>query len=411
MLAWSHQVNAQATYRVSWNSVDSERDNPNGPAGYGYQPFYISSNYFGGRYDTINARTDLWLSKGNLLTAGYEWEREHYRNHATDENPDPAFRTDALTAASQHSHALFFQDQLRFFNERLQVSLSGRMQHFNLSAPTFEGGAPQYGGAKFESPQNAYTGDAALSYFIPSSNTKLRAHVGNGYRAPSLYERVGASFFFGEFSAYGDPRLRPERSIAADAGFDQYFANSKVRISGTAFYTRLQEVIGFASLVNDPYGRWGGYVNTGGGLARGVEISGEARPWRTMLLQAGYTYTNADERASILADGSVRSIRVFPHAVSFVATQQVGKRVQVTADFFGANEMVSGTFFVGTGTRPYRFDGPRKLDLSGSYTLPVSEKVSVRLFVRAENLLNQAYYEDGFRTPGCWASAGMKMLF
>ena len=411
MLNWNHQVSPRAGYRLSWHNLRSERDNLDGPAGYGYQPSFDSSNYFRGLYDTLNARTDLWLSRGNLLTAGYEWERESYRNHATDQNPSADSRTDALTTAQQRSHAVFVQDQARFFSDRLQISVSGRLQHFNLFAPTFAGGTAQYQGAEFKSPQNAYTGDAALSYYLASSGTKLRAHVGNGYRAPALYERVGASFFWGEFSAYGDPRLRPERSIAVDAGFDQYFAYSKVRVSGTVFYTRLQEVIGYASLVNDPFGRWGGYLNIGGGLARGLELSGEARPWRSMLLQSSYTYTNADERKSILTDGGVRAIRVFPHAVTFVATQQLTKRTQITADFFGANEMISGTFFVGAGTRPYRFDGPRRLDLSASYTKPVSEKVDLRFFVRAENVLNRTYYEDGFRTPKCWATAGMKLLF
>ncbi len=205
--------------------------------------------------------------------------------------------------------------------------------------------------------------------------------------------------------------MRPERSLAVDAGFDQYFVNSKVRVSGTVFYTRLQEVIGFASLMNDPFGRGGGYVNTGGGLARGVELSGEARPWRSMLLQSSYTYTNADERVSILTNGGIRAIRVFPHAVTFVATQQLTKRTHVTADFFGADEMISGTFFVDSGTRPYRFDGPRKLDVSASYTKPLSENVNLRFFVRAENVLNRTYYEDGFRTPKCWATAGMKVVF
>jgi len=411
LLAWNHQLSPRTGYRVSWHNLTSGRNNLDGPAGYGYQPGFDSSNDFRGRYDTLNARADVWLTRGNMLTGGYEWERESYRNHATDRNPDALSRTDALTTAQQRSHAVFVQNQARLLGDRLQVMVSGRLQHFNLLAPAFAGGAPLYQGVEFKSPQNAYTGDASVSYFIPWSNTKIRAHAGNGYRAPALYERVGASFFWGAFSAYGDPRLRPERSVAIDGGLDQYFANSKVRVSGTVFYTRLQEVIGFVSLVGDPFGRWGGYANTGGGLARGVELSGEARPWRSMLLQSSYTYTNADERQPILTDGSVRVIRVFPKAVAFVATQQLTKRTAVTADFFGADEMISGTFFVGSGTRPYRFRGPRKLDLAASYTHPVNEKVSLRFFVRAENVLNRSYYEDGFRTPKCWAAGGMKVIF
>ena len=64
--------------------------------------------------------------------------------------------------------------------------------------------------------------------FHPQTNTKLRGHVGRGYRAPSLYERFGSGFdsFFG-YTTYGDPRLESEHSIAFDAGIDQSFGTER----------------------------------------------------------------------------------------------------------------------------------------------------------------------------------------
>lgn len=411
MLAWTQQLAPRASYRVAYHNLYSRRDNRNGPAGVGFQPSFNNSNLFAGRYDTLQARIDVALSRTNLLTAGYEWEREDYDNHATDENPLTAARVDARTGVRQRSHTLFMQDQMRFFGDRLLVNLSGRWQGFQLDRPSFSGGAPQYTGISLTAPPNAYTGDAALAYMFPARGTKLRAHIGNGYRAPSLYERLGTSFFFGAFSAFGDPRLASERTLAFDFGADQYFANNRYRLGATYFYTRLQSIIGFSSLTNDPFGRWGGYVNTGGGLARGVEITGEARPSRTLLVQGSYVHTNAIERRPILLDGNTRTIRVLPHAFTLVATQQISRRWQLTADFLGGSSYLSGTFFVGGGTRPYRFDGPRKLDTSLSYTRPLRDELSLRFFLRAENVLNQRYYEDGFRTPRLWATAGMKLLF
>lgn len=411
VLAWTQQIAPRASYRVAYHHLRSERDNRNGPAGVGFQSGFGSSNRYDGQYDTLQARLDVALARTNLLSVGYEWEGEEYDNLATDENPNLASRVNARTGVRQRSHAIYVQDQLRFFSDRLLVNLSGRWQGFQLDRPTFTGGAPQYGGAALETPPNAYTGDASLAYMFPRSGTKLRAHIGNGYRAPSLYERLGTSFFFGAFSAYGDPRLAPERTVAFDFGLDQYFSNSRYRLGATYFYTRLQSIIGFSSLSNDPFGRWGGYVNTGGGLARGVEITGEARPARQLLVQGSYVYTNAIERRPILLDGNVRTIRVLPHAVTIVATQQITRRWQVTADFLGGSSYLSGTFFVGGGTRPYRFDGPRKLDTAVSYTLPAGEGKNLRFFLRAENVLNQRYYEDGFRTPRLWATAGMKLSF
>ena len=82
-------------------------------------------------------------------------------------------------------------------------------------------------------------GDGSAAYFVRQTGTKFRAHVGRGYRAPSLYERFGSGFdsFFG-YSAYGDPRLEPERTITFDAGMEQTFARGKARASATYFYAR-----------------------------------------------------------------------------------------------------------------------------------------------------------------------------
>ncbi len=411
LASWSEQLAPRATLRVSYQGLVSNRDNLNGPAGPGYQPMFNTSTAFGGRVDTLNARADVAFARLHWASAGYEFERESYDNPSTDANPDPTQRLNARTAAAQRSHSFFAQDQLRWFDSRLQLSLSGRFQRFDLSMPTFFGGAPQYAGATLATPPDAYTGDAALSYILSGSMTKFRAHAGNAYRAPSLYERFGAYFYGGFFGALGDPRLHPERSIGLDFGLDQYFANNKLRASATYFYTRLQEVIGYGNTPNDPFGRYGGYLNTGGALARGVELSAEARPARNTSLQASYTYTNAIERNSSLIGGTLASIRFFPHQVTAVATQQLTRRLTLTADWLWANHYIGGTFFAGSGIRPYLFDGPRKLDAALNYTRPLTERITARFFVRAENLLNQRYYEEGFRTPRLWASVGVKFLF
>ena len=75
---------------------------------------------------------------------------------------------------------------------------------------------------------------------IRKTNTKLRGHVGRGYRAPSLYERFGSGFdsTFG-YTTYGDPRLAPEHSISFDGGVDQTFAKGRVRASATLLLHQL----------------------------------------------------------------------------------------------------------------------------------------------------------------------------
>src|SRR5262249_62023179 len=115
------------------------------------------------------------------------------------------------------------------------------LQGFDLSAPRFTGGAPRYVGVSFDAPPKAYTGDGSAAYLFRATNTKLRAHVGNGYRGPSLFERFGAFFFGGGFTPIGDPRLGPERSVAVGGGVDQGLSRGQARRGATDFFTPLQD--------------------------------------------------------------------------------------------------------------------------------------------------------------------------
>jgi hypothetical protein len=72
-------------------------------------------------------------------------------------------------------------------------------------APPTEARAAPYAGLGSDSPPNAYTGDGSLAYLFRARGTKLRAHVGNGYRKPSLYKRFGTFFSH----AFGDSARRP----------------------------------------------------------------------------------------------------------------------------------------------------------------------------------------------------------
>ena len=415
LVTLTHQLTPGTTLRGHYHGFTTSRDNRDGPAGPSFfQPMFNNSNLFDGRVDTAGARGDFAMGGRNLLSLGYEYERETFDNRSRDENPSMIARMSARTQIAQGSHAAFAQHQTRLFTDRLQVSLSGRVQRFGLNQPSFEGGAPGYATVRLAAPPNAYTGDIAFSYFIPTTGTKLRSHFGNAYRAPSLYERFGTSFYGGFFSPYGDPRLAPERSLSVDAGFDQYFAGSKVRVSGTYWYTRLQQVIAFdfsgaINAATDPFGRFGGYRNTGGGLSRGVELSVEANPRRGTRFSSSYTYTNADERNSSLLGGSVRSIRVSNHMMTFTATQSLTRRLDVTFDLFAASDYLYPLYL--NGSRAFSFNGPVKADISATYTLPVAENRSVQFFARVDNMLNRTYYEDGFRNPKAWAIGGIRVLF
>lgn len=397
-------------YSISYQGLDTRRSNSNGPAGVGFQPFGGSTRTLDdGTIHTLNVQTDFRLGKYNFINAGYEFENATFVNRSL--SFDPA--DNSSTNVSERSNTFFAQDQLRFLEDRLQISAAFRAQFFSLRTPKFTptAGAP-YGGIVFESPGAAYTGDGSMAYLLRATNTKLRAHIGNGYRAPSLFERFGTSFFGGFFSPLGDPRLRPERSIAFDAGIDQSLSDNRLRLSATYFYTRLQEVIGFdfSGAINpqtDPFGRFFGYLNTGGGLARGLELSATLSPTRTLDVFASYTSTNSDQRTSQVSGSGVISSLVIPdHQFSAVVTQRIGRRAFINFDLTATSDYLAPVF-----PAVYRFRSLIKADLGGSYELPLTDRQRLRLFGYVDNLFDRQNFESGFRTPGRTGRAGASFSF
>ncbi len=414
-LAFAQRPSEAFGYTVSYHGLvtrNSFREGPSvpgDPADFFFEPRGSTVNDFDGSVHTLTARADFRLGRHNLVDVGYEFERENFFTRFLDVTP----AGNSSAEVDERSHSFFIQDQLRFLDDRLQLSAAFRAQTFRLGSPRFtpSAGAP-YAGLAFDSPPNAYTGDGSVAYLFRSSGTKLRGHVGNGFRKPSLYERFGTfySSFFG-YSALGDPRLAPERSIAFDAGVDQTLASNRVRLSATYFYTRLQEVVSFGDTPGDPFGRFSGFVNTGGGLARGVELSGEFAPSRSLrplrLVHAHEQRPAARGRrgrpARLRRRGSpVHARRDRTHRLARRGQLRPRRLLRLSrADFRPA------TF----ANRAYRFDGMRKGDVTGSYTLPLSESRRLRLFGKIENVFGQDYYENGFRTPGRQARAGAALHF
>ena len=412
-LIFSQRPTERFGYTITYQGNRTDGTFRNGPGGTSaFEPFGNTRSDLAGRTHTLNARADLRLGRAQLLTAGYEFERERFINRSFPETPADNSAVDV----SENSHAFFAQDQIRLLDGRLQLSAAFRAQHFTLSAPRFTPAATSpYASFNFNAPPNAYTGDGSIAYLFRATGTKLRGHVGNGYRAPSLFERFGTSFFGGGFSAFGDPRLRPDRSIAFDAGIDQTLAHNRVRAAATYFYTRLQEVIAFdfSGLVTqpDPFGRFGGYANTRGGLARGVELSLNTTPVRALDLSAAYTYTNADERVPRVGN-VLRSFAIPAHQFSFVATGRAGTRVLLNFDLTASSNYLVGIFNPQTfGSNVFRFRGLRKADAGASYTLPLNDARSLRFFGYVDNLFGQEYFENGFRTPGRTGRAGAQFSF
>ncbi|HVS21018.1 MAG TPA: TonB-dependent receptor, partial [Pyrinomonadaceae bacterium] len=402
----SHQVNDKLSYTIAYQHVGTQRRNYNGPridpkfaVFYPFGDFaFLSVN--NGATDTLDARANLRLGRHNLATAGFEYEHE-----SIFQSSIPSFSSVNNTTDRQRTFAVFAQDQIFLLDDRLQISLGARGQFFSVSA------ADRPGFLGTVTPEKSLTGDGAIVYFMRSSGTKLRAHVGNGFRAPSLFERFGQGTFARlGFTRFGDSTLRAEQAISFDAGIDQRVARDRARFGVTYFYTRLQRVIAFKSFIVDPLGvgRFSGFVNQPGGISRGVETYVEAAPWRGADWRASYTYTNSDR---FVSSRGLQPEYVIPKHLFGMTLNQRYRSFLVSFDINRTGSYIAPVF---ENDFPFRtaeltFPGYTKADLFGSYERAMTERITITLFAGAENLFDAKYFENGFRAPGFMGRGGVNL--
>jgi iron complex outermembrane receptor protein len=398
------EVSDQLSYTIAYQHVSVDRRNFNGPLidpkFAAFYPFgdFVFDSVNNGTTDTLDARANLRLGRHNLATAGFEYEDE-----SIFQSSIPSFSSVNNTTDRQRTFAVFGQDQLFLFDERLQISLGVRGQSFRISA------ADRPGFLTAVTPNNSVTGDGSAAYFIRHSGTKLRAHVGNGFRAPSLFERFGeGTFSHLGFLRFGDPTLRAEQSIGFDAGFDQHVAGERARFGVTYFYTHLQRAIAFTSFTVDPLGlgRFSGYENQRGGISRGVESYVEAAPFRGADWRASYTYTNSDRFVGSLG---FQPEYVIPKHLFGMTLNQRYRQFLFSLDLNRTGAYIAPVF---ENNFPFRtaeltFPGFTKVDFFGSYERSLTERVTATFFAGAENLFDVTYYENGFRAPGIVARGGV----
>lgn len=406
-------ISSTLSVQAYYSGLTTRRRDDNGLLGAGFQS--ESASIFEGTIHTANVHADWHANSYNRLTAGYEFEHENFRN----EGLSPSGTEDFFTDASQSSSTLFFQDLVSLHEGRLQIAGGFRAQFYSLGTPGFSLSNAPYTNLTLEGIPSAITFDGSASYFIRRTGTKFRTHAGNGYRVPSLYERLGTffnTFPSNSFVALGDPFLRPERTVAFDAGIEQFLFGRKALVSAVYFYTKLTDIIGFGNAVADVGSTprpFGGYENQKGGVARGVELSGEVKPTSSTTVYASYTFTNGDQLTpQVSGSGVYRSLGIPDHQFTFNITQRI-RNFWVNADLLGTSSYLAPVFSNASfNSYVYRFDGNRRLDLTAGYTFRFdSAKYSVRVFGTVENLFDKEYFENGFRTPGRTGRAGLSFAF
>ncbi|HJQ26773.1 MAG TPA: TonB-dependent receptor [Blastocatellia bacterium] len=353
------------------------------------------------------------LGRSNLLTGGVDFEHESGVF-------DDGF---SRVSPTRNNLGLYVQDQLAW-RERVFVTAGVRVERNTADVPadlrtaliSLGSNAPagQVGFGTSANPRLA----ASLLVRRHRENavvgaTRIKATFGTGIKEARLIEAFSPSTFF-----LGNPTLNPERAISFDAGLSQEFWGRRASVDLTYFDNRFRDQIAF---VFDPAtfgpvklsdGTLTNFVNVERSTARGLELTGAARPVRQWRLQASYTFLRS--RLERAADALNREIGLpllrRPRHAGTVEASWVADRWDLTLEgsILGRRrdiDPVTGARFDATG-RAFFNDGYAKLNLAGAYRL----SRALQLFARVENLLNQDYQEVlGYPAYRLNFSAGLRV--
>ncbi|HEY8255066.1 MAG TPA: TonB-dependent receptor, partial [Rhizomicrobium sp.] len=250
-----------------------------------------------------------------------------------------------------------------------------------------------FGGGFFNSASiryddNSRFGDKTTWRVAPAwaiGDTKLKASVGTGFKAPALQQLYGT---FG-----GNVNLKPETSFGYDVGVEQSFLGGALTGGVTWFRNDVKNLI-----VSGPAPAFQ-LMNIGRARTDGVESSLDWKALETLTVRVSYTYTDALDAATHLV-----LLRRPRHKASLGADWQATADLSLNATLLCVGPQIDGN---------RDFSIPRlkmpdtvTLDLAASYRL--TENWSV--FGRIENATDTNYQSpDGFLRPGIGAYGGIKV--
>jgi len=239
------------------------------------------------------------------------------------------------------------------------------------------------------------------------SGTRLRFSYATGFKEPRLEET-----FAGPPFSIPNPGLKPERTRAFEAGFEQNLFASRYSITATYFNNLFYDRIDYPF---DPKTFIGQYVNIDKSFAQGAEAIFGGRLWRQLSLNSGYTYTSTQILAApactpanfcdLNVDGPGRPLLRRPKHAGSLLLSYLGKRWggDVAGSFVGRRP---DSDFLGFGI--YHAAGYALVNTGGWFAV----NRYMTAYINVENVLNRRYNEVvGYPALKANFRAGMRFRF
>jgi outer membrane receptor protein involved in Fe transport len=354
---------------------------------------FPSSSFTKNERLVANTRSEVEVSSKDVFVAGFEYDREQYKDTFVEDSNGVPFDL------PRDSYAFFAENRWNpasrwFLTTGVRVD---NIQTGDLPADEVNAGRP------FIPATSITQVDPRISvaYLARQSSgglfgaTRMHSSFGTGIRPPDGFE-LGFT---------DNPQLKPEKSISFDGGVEQRFLNDKAVVDVTYFYNRFtDQIVTLGGNFTDLSSFMS--ANLAKSRAYGVETSVRVRPARSLELAAEYTWLNS---AILALDGTSEVqlpfevgeplIRRPRSSAGYDATWTHGRlMLNSNASIRGAVldlEPNLGSFACTLGFQClFRNSGYVDANAGFAYQLPRG----VKIYGRLNNFLNQKY-EESFGFP------------
>ncbi|KAF0151860.1 MAG: TonB-dependent receptor [Ignavibacteria bacterium] len=287
----------------------------------------------------------------NLITFGVETETESAATSYISSGPWGPYES-LFPRESIRNNGIYLQNQLNVENELFVTA-----------------------GLRFDNNQkfgSITTYRIAPVYFIASTQTKIKATYGNGFKAPSLFNLFDPAF--------GNPNLKPEKSKGLDFGIEQYFGRQNYFIGFTYFNLNLTDMLGYDSNFRT--------INIAKAKTNGFEITCSAEPSSKLSLSANYTFTETKDESEKSIDFGKQLLRRPKHQFNLSSNIKLIEELNLNMAlrYIGKREDKD---FGAFPSKRVTMQGYLLVNFAASYQLFNSFSLNARI----ENLFDKKYEE------------------
>lgn len=366
---WTPRVETRLALSTAEGSPRTN-DGPDGPGDtLGFYGYYARGTVV---RRLAELRTTLRTGAQGAVTLGGEFSRDTERSRDRSVSAEAEYASSFR--AARENRALYLQ----VVDERgpLSVQVGGRLDE-NSAFGTFR------------------TMRAGAAWRL-ASTMRVRASVGNAFKAPSFYENFATGYVIGNVA------LRPERTASAELGVEAVVGGALVRL--TAFQQRFRDMIQYTYL--PPAEGAPNYFNVAAANAGGVEVETTLPTLFGFRGTAQYTWTDTRVTDSGFETGDAanfvtggRLIRRPEHGGSVSLSRSIvaGAVLSFGATYIGRRE--DREFAEDYSATAVTLDAVTTVDLG--LDLPVPFTRDWHLVARADNALDARYEMiRGFASPG-----------